>query len=168
MGWSSRWMHSCKDGKGLEVVEHWQISTYSHALPGSSLLSAEPCPISCWELLGKTCTSPYLLSWEIFILDANQIYLCDLLYTFTLFLKQTWKHFIPDLFAASFLTCSAYQRGSRDASHCTSQTNIKSLLFRSWKRVFWESYVATAVNFSHSRWETCPVWRVRWKRPVAL
>lgn len=169
MGWSSsRWMHSWKDGKWLEVVEHWQIGGYSHALPGSSLLSAEPCPIICWKLLRRSCTGLYLLSWEIFILDANQVYFCDLLNTSTLFLKQSWKHFIPDLFAASFQTCSAHWGRSQDASHRTSQVNIKSLLFSLWKWVFWEYYVVTAANFSHSRWQTCPVWRVQWKRPVAL
>lgn len=43
----------------------------------------------------------YLLSWEIFTLDTTQIYFCDLLNISALFLKQSWKRFLPDLFPAS-------------------------------------------------------------------
>lgn len=161
-------MGPSKDGTGLTAVGHQQLGGCSHSLPGSSLLDAEPCLIGCWELLGKTCTGLYLLSCEIFILDTTQIYLCALLNTSTLFLKQSWKHFIPDLFSASPPTRWTHQRGSWDASHRTSQTNVKRLAFSSWKRAFWEYYVATAVNFSHGRWEMCSVWKAGWKRPVAL
>lgn len=134
MGWSSsRWTHPHKVEQDLRL-----LSTSSSAgapLPSlaPSSLDAVPCPIGCWELLGKARAGLYLLSWEIFILDTNQIYLWDLPNTSALFLKQSWKHFVPELFSASLPTHRTRRRGSRDGGHPTSQTDIKSLAFSSWK-----------------------------------
>lgn len=95
----------------------------------------------------------YLLSWEIFIIVTTQTYFCDLLNISALFLKQSWKHFLPDLIPASLPTHCWWRH--RDSSRGTNQT---SLVFSSWEGVFWEHYIVTAVHFSHSRWGTCPVW----------